>query len=518
MKLHPFDIPEVLDKIVFHLKRRDILSCIYVSKPFHRAFIKFLWRSISVTPWTDWHSLGSQELDKYKHYIESIFFVGCFPENILSLRGCGRLRSLAAKSGDTQHFEDIQSSFSNLMIANSSTLRECKIEAYASTLRLCSSKAALQCFYLKELELDGFVVQTQEIDLFFQMCSQLKVLKLTNVDLQWPFGGLMGAFGSNTEVAGSQPGVALSISAPTIRNVQKLTLFQIKVLGCSPRSEAHDLAVLVRSCPELRSLKLMDDLGQDEALDFCRTLTQDPWPLPCLESLDISDVPLEDEDLATLLAKMNQLQQLYAWESEFGPLCLSELLKSRSSLDGGGRLCDTVEMLTVISLNSEYGIVQTIMSSCKHLITLRSGEITVTEIVEGKEWVCSKLKKLDVDLIFDGADGESEERKAKQQKVFGHLGKLTKLQNLQLTGVTASIAGTRTLDLRLESGLDKLVGLKQLRCLVFCRESHWMGLEEAIWMVENWPCLMRVIGPEDRDPDIDKSIADIFNRNGISYG
>ncbi|KAF9139767.1 hypothetical protein BG015_001912 [Linnemannia schmuckeri] len=57
----------------------------------------------------------------------------------------------------------------------------------------------------------------------------------------------------------------------------------------------------------------------------------------------------------------------------------------------------------------------------------------------------------------------------------------------------------RCLELTLESGLDELVGLKQLEELGVSKMAHRIGLAEVQWMVENWPRLRIISGLEYSD-------------------
>ncbi|KAK3830204.1 MAG: hypothetical protein JOS17DRAFT_747260 [Linnemannia elongata] len=109
-----------------------------------------------------------------------------------------------------------------------------------------------------------------------------------------------------------------------------------------------------------------------------------------------------------------------------------------------------------------------------------------------------------------------------QRGVLRQLGQLTHLRKLRLGKhgrdwdepeySQLEIRGIRTmavdayfdrncLELSLESGLDELVGLKQLEELGVYQMAHRIGLVEVQWMVENWPRLRTIIGLTYRDCD-----------------
>ncbi|KAF9917449.1 hypothetical protein BX616_000948 [Lobosporangium transversale] len=501
MRLHPFDIPEVLDKIVACLDTGDIKSCIYVSKAFHEAFIRFLWKTINVdTP--NWSAVDGQTLEKHKHYIEEIYFTYRYAEHILLLRGCSRLRKLVSRRDKSQRFEDLLYRLSNLMIANNFKLQECEINwAHEKGTWTYRAKdfynAVLQCPHLRELKLHDFIIHAEEIDLFFRMCSQLEILELTRVDIpQWAVGKLIGNLGAD---------VGTAAGAFAFGYLLELTLCETKVIGPHPISEAHSLVTFIQSCPNLRSLTFYDGATED-MVDFCRTLAPALESLPHLESLIIPEAELNDKKLAAFLGKMNRLRKLHAWQSDFGPLCLAELLKPRGPLNGGTRFCDMIEDLSAPTFDFTDRVIPVLLSSCRNLTLLETSVARITDIITGQEWVCSKLQRLELSLVLDVYN--DEERKAKQRILFERLGKLTKLQELHIT---------TGYSLTLDAGLDKLINLKRLRYLAFHHGAHFIGPDEAVWMVENWPCLEEVIGLKDKDPAAVGSIAGIFNRRGIIY-
>ncbi|KAF8929235.1 hypothetical protein BGZ47_001190 [Haplosporangium gracile] len=107
-----------------------------------------------------------------------------------------------------------------------------------------------------------------------------------------------------------------------------------------------------------------------------------------------------------------------------------------------------------------------------------------------------------------------QESHAVQRRVLRQIGQLTHLRKLSLGRLVHNdnnpeysrleIRGIRTmavdenfdwrcLELTLESGLDELSRLKQLKELWVYKMAHRIGLAEIRWMVENWPRL-KIIG------------------------
>jgi hypothetical protein len=128
-----------------------------------------------------------------------------------------------------------------------------------------------------------------------------------------------------------------------------------------------------------------------------------------------------------------------------------------------------------------------------------------------KPWLCEgPLKSLTVRI--DGiprpdSEGEStlnvEEYPGRgreiQSQVYDRLGRLTSLETLRL-GDEYGTLQSDSLEMSLESGLDKLSGLKSLKELNVGRMATKIGVKEVQWMVENWPKFSVICGlDEERD-------------------
>ncbi|ORZ06996.1 hypothetical protein BCR41DRAFT_399855 [Lobosporangium transversale] len=235
----------------------------------------------------------------------------------------------------------------------------------------------------------------------------------------------------------------------------------------------HQLPVniLTRSCPALCSLDIKGH-SRDEGDFYKVALLQHPWTLNNLSDLR-AYITIEGEDIATLLRRMSELKWLCLPKCKFGQLSLQELLADKQEVMDNGqlvrktrlwRLCETVETLVFV-INSGIGG-QTILSKCPRLKILDGFVITVSEIVDGTEWVCTRLTRLNIYLEAD-IDQETEGGMAKARIAFRQLGKLTRLESLDLTGWDPRSLDRRRLDMRLRAGLDELANLKRLNWLSF---------------------------------------------------
>ncbi|KAG0290808.1 hypothetical protein BGZ98_003281 [Dissophora globulifera] len=271
-------------------------------------------------------------------------------------------------------------------------------------------------------------------------------------------------------------------------------------IGKSPRSETlspYCQAMMIRACSNLDTLQWSMPTRIRSTVDaFMRTLAASPWTLLKLKNLDLLGVDFNDKDLAQLLGQMRQLESLEVSHTRFGRLSIEALLKRRVGIrrtrDGSGAtytLCDSVKSLRIDSCADATGVlIQTLLESCPKLEFFQGGKVTVSEIAQGKEWVCQGI--LDLSIYLEANEDYhspevSPEFLRKQRVVFARLGQLTKLQYLDLTNDTEA---TRTLDLRLSAGMGSLANLKDLDQL-FCTNDYGqrMGVQERDWIVRNWP-------------------------------
>lgn len=157
---------------------------------------------------------------------------------------------------------------------------------------------------------------------------------------------------------------------------------------------------------------------------------------------------------------------------------------------------------------------------CLELETLHCRVRGITRLTQTEQWIyndgCTytSAKKVMQYLWMDGYDYEEEEvdpdmilakhadSVAQQKRVYDRLAGLKYLKSLQLgprqpRGVgyyPEDLRREDTLELTLESGLDRLSELKWLEVFAFEGTSHGVGKAELEWMAENWPRLRELRG------------------------
>ncbi|KAF9913700.1 hypothetical protein BX616_009716 [Lobosporangium transversale] len=522
MQQHPLDIPEIIGNVSSFLNQRDLVTCLRVSSTFYRVLIERVWKIVRLNHRQTRIIPVGKVLQDHKKYIKELYFEGYHPDEYMSLRGCSRLQFIRAILLNNP-YPSVLAKFNRLIEAHSSTIRgiQCSLSYYGPNdpSGLEFWRTLLKCPHICMLNISNMVVKDDKVDLFFLICPKLRSLTMSDIDiLQFPH-----------YTVNENSGFVLPY-------IQYLYIADIDYVRHN--STAHCWGMLVRKCPNLRSLTIstknqnIDGEEEDTNSIISRTaFFQYPWMFPHLEILYL-ECSLSDEEVAAILRQMAQVIALMLPHSCFGWLSLQELLVDRggrvngSANRGGvtqaGRLCDTIRELIaskecVQESSKANGIAQTILSNCPRLRTLHAFRITAMEIANGTKWVCSEITTLGLELVVDIDQRSEEEALTKQRAVFERLGKLTKLRSLSLTA-PATDGPNKTLGLTLKAGLDELAGLKNLKILCFSHECYQaMGPEEAIWIVEHWPSIEQLVGDLDENPRTADSVADIFELHGVQF-
>ncbi|KAF9901973.1 hypothetical protein BX616_002078 [Lobosporangium transversale] len=510
MQQHPLDLPEVIQNLGQFLQHEDLLSCLRVSKTFHSVLIKYLWEAIDAWDHDRKRSTypRGKTLQNHKKYIKRLVFIGNPPREYMSLQGCSVLHTISATLPE-KCTSSLLTKFSRLIKAHSSTMRHVEFWIEDSLHISISGpepwKTLLECPRISSLSIGCMKFRNDEVDLLFQVCTKLQKLNLD--------------YGCISELPEYVQDESSNFVLPHLRSLTLCNRYN-RHGDERPFSGVmlHLWGIFVRKCP---SLEKLDCLHPKHGKILKVALLQNPWIFPHLRDLTLND-SVSDEELAAILRQMAQVRNFKVPSSYFGPLALHELLadrgrqldvhENRDRITRTDRLCDTIEELQAASgWDKTDGVAQAILSNCPRLRVLAAAKITVTEIVQGPKWVCSRIEKLCLYFQMD-LDPESEEGTEKQRMVFGQLGKLTELQYLDLT----HYCRMPTLDLRLGAGLNGLANLKRLTTVRSTSDDYQaMGPEEAKWIVENWPKFFYLDVATNKDPDIAGSISRIFRPHNI---
>ncbi|KAG0339513.1 hypothetical protein BG000_001941 [Podila horticola] len=322
---------------------------------------------------------------------------------------------------------------------------------------------------LKVLEMSADLSMIAQVTLFplLRHCQHLDRLHIPNVDIENgpQFNELCRL---------------INISCPRLKHLAS---------DCRRGTDAS-LASLLKSCRNLRSYKQLQPqpLG---SLSVSALLSLDRHSTT-LESLDISQCSgIDSKDLQLILTSCPNLQVFEA------------LPWTNSSFRNEARL-NVQDMFTPVRVTS--------------LSTTPVAKSSVAASRPGL-WVCHRLR-----VIKLGFSGFSESATAQEvapftDAVYHQLSLLTELEELHLAGecmiAPSAVDGQQqqqphtqqhqegrqrwAFSFSLNSGLWKLGKLKKLHTVNVCKIlHHQIRVEEARWMVEHWPRLVRFCGPVGR--------------------
>ncbi|KAG0343873.1 hypothetical protein BG004_004918 [Podila humilis] len=336
----------------------------------------------------------------------------------------------------------------------------------------------------------------------------------------------------------------LPMDSPANEFVNRMALNSIDIVH--PVGDFSALTDFLARCPNLESIYLRE-LGKDfQRQEFSTVLRKHCRHLSRLEIDCFRDET--DEDIAHMInSSFSGLKYLRFDSSDgFGPLATQALLRHSHSMEqlivpdcGGFHSKDIQRFLTYApnlwnfegTTSNEYN---------RWPIDLR---LSAQDLISSK-WACQQLQRLALvidhiprPLIQSRHDGRpfSEEFMpvhlkpgqspisvsdswSLQQEVYRQLGSLHRLEELILghvmepeprfimdeedyqdfDGLTHRYVARgyqyECLEFSLESGLDLLSGLKQLRVLNVTRMTHRIGVRELEWMHVNWPNLKNIVG------------------------
>ncbi|KAG0320128.1 hypothetical protein BG000_003687 [Podila horticola] len=115
-----------------------------------------------------------------------------------------------------------------------------------------------------------------------------------------------------------------------------------------------------------------------------------------------------------------------------------------------------------------------------------------SRIIQGGPWVCTQLKVFKAEIVIKHQDQEGI--RAQSRAVFERLSKLEDLTTLIIRGNSAESITRQGPDLRLESGLDQLSTLRNMRRLDFKFTKQNMSAEDVAWIKTHWRRLEQVEG------------------------
>ncbi|KAK3823252.1 MAG: hypothetical protein J3Q66DRAFT_331252, partial [Benniella sp.] len=235
----------------------------------------------------------------------------------------------------------------------------------------------------------------------------------------------------------------------------------------------------LRQCPHLTSITWRTNAPQEAGFITGLSELLEANALPNLECLIAGTRGTSDDLFAkliqTLPLRINSLSVMFP--------------RSALKMDLAKLFQPHFSNLRVLEVPADEGtkipFAQLVMSSCPLLEKLTAPHVDALVVTEGGPWVCSRLKSLTLTFCFDPPSTLSH----LQPLVFDRLSKLTRLEELRMTGPRKQYNIGGTVDLRLEYGPDKLSTLRLLRSISLFDMVERMDNAEVDWMLEHWKCL-----------------------------
>ncbi|KAF9363539.1 hypothetical protein BGX34_003859 [Mortierella sp. NVP85] len=226
----------------------------------------------------------------------------------------------------------------------------------------------------------------------------------------------------------------------------------------------------IRRCPGLTSIRWHAAKYHEQPFISKLPALLEAKALPYLEHLDVGARGATNDDVAKVIQSMPRITALslalsyHAYQMDFATLLQPHFSNLR-----------ILEVFPESDIKSR--LAQDIMSSCPLLEKLVAPSVDALVVTEGKPW----------------------------------LSKLTRLETWCITGPSGF-----SVDLRIESGLDKLFTLGRLRFVVLNDIVERMDVAEVDWMLEHWKSLMIFRGKLNTyDDAIRGALKERLERHGI---
>ncbi|KAF9353792.1 hypothetical protein BGX26_008436 [Mortierella sp. AD094] len=259
------------------------------------------------------------------------------------------------------------------------------------------------------------------------------------------------------------------------------------------------LIPILKISPELETLQVpnFDLTSADQLTSIIRRYC----PKLCHIGLDQCGYSFTEESIADIIdsCRTSGLRSFYSYV-----LSGTQLQVMRQLCANGTSLVSV--KIVVVGLE-QFKMVQEILASCPNLQELSidengddddSGNFEVREILK-KPWVCTNLELFRIPLsrIYGSIGGEESEDLVKDyhRDLYTQLAKLTRLQELKVDSSIWYKGKCQTSPrFSLESGLELLGELKELRLLSLNYMVNDTQRQELEWMCEHWPKLTRING------------------------
>ncbi|KAG0009522.1 hypothetical protein BGZ80_002307 [Entomortierella chlamydospora] len=511
--ISPFDIPLIVDCIGQFLTKKDYANCILVSKSMYEGFKYFHWQIIENKPC----------------FISNQTVIPLSNVDKLALRQNGdlirRLRISEDRKGSVLRFLAEQPApCKNLLEFECQTHTNVTMPSlFSFVLDVLEYNSGLRKFTMKNFISEATVASCNRFLRILRNHRSLTTLNL--IDTQYMGIGLYRSLLQNIPVTLESLLINWNLQSPPMPiefpgegwrdTYPRLQSFSVRM-----RRGLEETALIpfLRRCPSLRRLESLHNWGQQ----LCKvgSFLWDPQFFSQLSEISLDSLVLEESEWMPLISGMCGRIKVLTVDDVQIRVSLGDFFKAVTT-----HWADTIEIIRLESLRISSQEIELILSTCSKLKSFAVTNDLLTrprglrawrheDYDDNKaDWVCLQLERLEL-MVLDcrepyGDDDqmdyfEEELTTNGVRRVYQQLGRLSKLQHLQTGWVSCDeFEMYSNFDLSLESGLEYLEGLKDLRVLDVHFERLKVGQIEIEWMVKNWPRLQELRGfCPSRDGDV----------------
>ncbi|KAF8933545.1 hypothetical protein BGZ58_006266 [Dissophora ornata] len=507
-----FSIPEIAATISDHLERDDLRNCVFVNSTWHCTFTPCLWRTLlstlgalsSFPPNRD--SIQEQAFIKYDRHIRTLR-TNNPPLLKVGLKYCTHLRALYIPYDPKFPYSSVSFVKDSIVPAMERNTRLEKLvyhyfpsPQFGGDVLPLLTRALEPLKMLTRLDISLNAPIEQEAFLFLaRFAKQLHQFSVSVLSIKSSGNGSRSRSSANTRAVATEAIPAIELERTQLRHLR---------IECNMHKLELALFIpLLKASPDLELLRFPNfevtttNLIAQAVKQYC----------PKLRDIDFhcSSSKLSDQNIADLTATCQGRLQSFQLRilGGFGSLS-TEALHANSA---------TLEVVKIqASRLGHYSILHYLLTACPKLRVLDTAlggsqydliKFPAKEMVS-QPWVCMGLEvfRVPLDEVHDGTEqeshtGEKDNRDSGKKRFDYHLelyqqfAKLTRLQELCVGCIDWYELKRRTqLRFSLESGLETLKELRELRVLDVWNTRHHARRPELEWMCEHWPKLHRIDG------------------------
>ncbi|KAF9374456.1 hypothetical protein BGX21_004124, partial [Mortierella sp. AD011] len=443
--------------IAKHLDRQDLIRCLRVCKAWFNSFLILAWSAVSIrrssSTRTSHQRPTLEVLQRHSHLVRDLRIkCSLLTDDVLKYSSLRSLSLEIQHQGD--HCYSIVEDLTRMITLNP-TLTSLTIDGLTGSHQGRLWKSVLNASHLTSITLQyGTIIGQHDVAAFWSSCTQLEELSFFNMKLQCGSGMVDG------------------LIFPNMRNLHL-------EFAIDDGLEIEDQFYVIKHSPRLNCLTWLSEAADKaKSKEFGSLLKQGAWPH--LKSLVLL-IDMEDGDVALMLDGLNSPTNLgLAW-SMFGPCAFKSI---RRHLDTLRELDISGCSLVTGAMNRE------VLYSSPQLEVFKTGSILAKSVEGDAPWACLSLKSLRICFIFNEGDKDT------QRMIFKRLSRLTRLRSIEVgdPGGEELQVGQVGLDFRLESGLNELQSLRQLRQVNVVGLGQSLEREDIQWMSNNWKSLVSIHG------------------------